>query len=146
MNNSIKGIVTDSDGLLKELQSGSASPAEIMIASGDTSTDLLATRSDVSPLVEVTRYWTVRTGDRALPGRIDINLVEIIPLVLPHIMLLDLIPGERRHFRYRLVATEVADIFGADYSGYRMDEIVPPLLQEQVQRAYLILSHWIGPF
>jgi hypothetical protein len=136
LSNSIKGIVTDSDGLLKELLSGAASPAEITIALGDTARDLLATRPDDSPLVEVTRYWTALQGGRELPKRSDINPVEISPAALPHVTLVDVVPGNPRRFKYRLVGTEVAAIFGADYTGFHMDEIVPPILQEQVQRAY----------
>ena len=56
--------------------------------------------------------------------------------MLPHVTFVGVIRSNPRRFKYQLVETEVAIICGAGYTGSHMDEIVPPLLREQVQRAY----------
>jgi hypothetical protein len=132
----LKGAPVRTEGLLNELLTGTATPSEITIVLGQTAKDLVATRPDESPLVVILRYWESLRRNGALPRRSEIDPVRIDPLVLPSIALVDVVAGAPRRFRYRLVGTQVAQIFGADYTGCYMDEIVPPALKEQVQRAY----------
>ena len=49
-------------------------------------------------------YWTARCGARLMPRRADIDPVDI-PLLLPHLLLLE--TDEQKRFRYRLVGTAI---------------------------------------
>src|SRR5947207_13056937 len=48
-------------------------------------------------------YWRHKAADRSLPSRADLDPVEI-PKLLPHIMLIDVLPSGGYH--YRLIGTE----------------------------------------
>lgn len=81
-------------------------------------------------LVELYRYWLVKKGERELPGRCDIDPVEI-PDLLPYLLLTEIVDGGRR-LRYRLAGTEVERFFGRPMTGRFVDELL-----KQHYRAYL---------
>jgi len=58
----------------------------------------------------VARYWSGRGADGRLPGRADLDPVDI-PRLLRNVFLVDVRPAEPR-FAYRLVGTAVADLVG----------------------------------
>lgn len=76
------------------------------------------------PLCALLEYWQARKGDRALPGRPDLDPVDIGPL-LPHIILIDVERAPER-FRVRLVGTHVVDTLGRDNTGRYYDEVYRP--------------------
>src|ERR1700691_1763699 len=68
-------------------------------------------------------YWSGRCGKRAMPDRRDIDPVTLPPLALPNLAMIDLVEGERR-VRVRLLDTDVVDLFGKDFSGRFIDELM----------------------
>jgi hypothetical protein len=82
-------------------------------------------------LREAYEYWRKKAGARALPGRSDIDPVEI-PRLLPHIMLVDVLGASL--YRYRLVGTEIATAMGVNATG----RLVHEMLREDGYRAYVL--------
>jgi hypothetical protein len=76
-------------------------------------------------------YWQSKCGNGRLPGRKDIDPMEMHPF-LPCVIMFDV---ERHNghwrFRYRLVGTEAADLFGADATGRYLSETNTPEGYEQ---------------
>lgn len=66
-------------------------------------------------------YWTEKRGDRMMPSRDDLDPIDI-PDLLPYVILLDVIPPDRR-LKVRLAGTMIVDMFGSDYTGQFLDEI-----------------------
>ncbi len=83
---------------------------------------------DAEPVLSaIYDYWLSKCREGRLPGRRDMDMVEIPPSVLPLIMMLDVENGpKRRRFRYRLIGTKVAEYAGRDFTGEYLDEILPP--------------------
>ena len=77
-------------------------------------------RSD-AVLGRVLAYWEERRGSRRMPARRDLDPVDLAP-VLPHLQLIDVVPPNR--FRYRLVGTALVEVFGHDYTGRFVDELL----------------------
>lgn len=77
-------------------------------------------------------YWKSKCAPGRLPGRGDIEPLEMVAF-LPYVILLDV---ERRagdwRFRYRLVGTEVVNLFGHDPTGRYLDEAALPQRYPQV--------------
>jgi hypothetical protein len=73
------------------------------------------------PLRGLYDYWSAKRGTRVWPSRSDILPEEIKPL-LPYVMLVDVL-DDGRHFRFRLVGTDVA--IGVDPTGKLQHEAVP---------------------
>lgn len=72
-------------------------------------------------------YWRGKSGGGKLPGRADIDMVEIRPDALPDIYLLDVLRGgDGLRYRYRLVGTRMADVAGGDPTGKIVDEFISP--------------------
>lgn len=69
-----------------------------------------------------------------MPGRSDLDPIDI-PTLLPHVILLDVIPPNDR-LKVRLVGTQVVQMFGADYTGLFLDEINFGEVREKVLRDY----------
>lgn len=65
-------------------------------------------------------YWMEKRRADGLPARADIDPVDI-PDLLPHIGLID-VDGPPRRFRYRLVGSYMATLFGRAYQGTYLDE------------------------
>jgi hypothetical protein len=73
-------------------------------------------------LSEFYRYWRGRCGGRPMPGRADVDPVDMPPRLLPNLFLTDVLDGGAR-FRYRLVGTEIVRVLGWDPTGGYVDEI-----------------------
>ena len=67
-------------------------------------------------------YWRQKAANRSLPSRADLDPVEI-PKLLPHIMLIDVLPSGGYH--YRLIGTENARAHGINATGRSLDEVLP---------------------
>jgi hypothetical protein len=66
-------------------------------------------------------YWKQKRGGRRMPARRDFDPAEV-PTLLPHVQLIDLVGGR---FHYRLVGTELVQMFGRDYTGTFPEELFP---------------------
>jgi hypothetical protein len=64
-------------------------------------------------------YWHKMRGARAMPARRDFDPAEV-PALLPHVQLIDRVDGR---YRYRLVGTELVQVFGRDYTGQFPDDM-----------------------
>jgi hypothetical protein len=78
-------------------------------------------RMKSSRVRELYEYWNAKRGDRAMPGREDIDPAEIKGL-LPYVLLTDLHHDPLRVF-FRLVGTAVAQAAGRDITGRWLHEI-----------------------
>lgn len=80
-------------------------------------------------------YWTVRCGTRRMPRRADIDPVDI-PLLLPHLLLLE--TDEQKRFRYRLVGTAIVETYGEELTGRFVDELFTPARRALAMRHYAL--------
>ena len=72
------------------------------------------------------RYWELKRRGALLPGRADIDVVDLRGL-MPNLLLLDVVPeGEALRFRYRVAGTAFANLVGRDVTGLYVEEIGPP--------------------
>lgn len=72
-------------------------------------------------LAEALAYWRRKCAGRAMPGRADIDPIEI-PKLLPHVMLVDVLgPGR---YRYRLIGTENAAEHGINATGLDLENVL----------------------
>jgi len=69
-------------------------------------------------------YWHCKGGGKSMPSRGDLDPLEI-PRLLPSLFLVDVVPGDRRRFRFRLVGTRIAQLEG-EITNKFLDELVPP--------------------
>jgi len=60
-------------------------------------------------------YWNGRRGTRPMPARGDLDPIDL-KAVLPLLMLIDVVPDERRYV-YRLVGTREVEMRGFDPTG-----------------------------
>ena len=60
-------------------------------------------------------YWDTRRGTRLMPGRSDLDPVDLKQL-LPMLILIDVVPDARR-YTYRLVGTHEVEMRGRDPTG-----------------------------
>ena len=60
-------------------------------------------------------YWALKRGQRAMPARSDLDPIDMKAL-LPHLILIDVVPDERRYI-YRLVGTREVEMRGSDPTG-----------------------------
>jgi hypothetical protein len=79
------------------------------------------THLDGPLLHEIYAYWRGKRGLRRMPGRRDIDPVEV-PRLLPHLLISDVVDGGAR-FRYRLTGTEITRALGYDPTGRTVDDI-----------------------
>lgn len=74
-------------------------------------------------------YWIARfpaDGAGRIPGRQHIDPAELPPRHLAQVLLLDVVPGDPRRFRFRVAGTAFAAIVGRDVTGLHYDEIGAP--------------------
>ncbi len=72
-------------------------------------------------------YWRGKSGDGGLPGRRDIDMVDLRPDTLPDLFLLDVVrEGDRLRYRYRLIGTRMAELAGRDPTGAFVDGFIDP--------------------
>lgn len=82
--------------------------------------------------VALYQYWNARRGIRTMPTRADVDPLEMRQW-LPRITLVDVSP-DATQFTYRLVGTQIVDLFGADPTGQPIESAWPeretaPLLE-----------------
>jgi hypothetical protein len=75
-----------------------------------------------SKAVALYQYWNARRGIRSMPGRGDIDPLEMRQW-LPRITLVD-VDGEDR-FTYRLVGTQIVDLLGINPTGQPIESAWP---------------------
>lgn len=88
---------------------------------GEQCTDALPPSADARVL-ELYHYWrNIHPAGGGLPGRQHVDPLAI-PGLLPFVWLADVQRAPLR-FRYRLLGTEHAHVFGRDYTGCWLDEV-----------------------
>ena len=89
-------------------------------------------------LVDILRYWQDKRGDRLMPSRRDIDVLEL----KAHIGRLHFIEVEYAPFRlrYRLIGTDTTEALDRDMTGRYFDEIYPPDILADAEQAFL----WIA--
>lgn len=83
--------------------------------------------ASATPLLrQAYEYWNAKRGARAMPARVDIDPIEMLPL-LPYLVLMDVLrdakPGWPLDFRYRLLGTHVDSMMNARYTGRCMSDL-----------------------
>jgi hypothetical protein len=107
------------------------------------------------PLQRLYDYWRSKRRDAALPRYAEIDVAEI-PLVLPHLVLIEPVRGGE-DFRYLYSGSTLIDAVGIDNTGKLMTEGLPPgpyldyllALHREVleqRRPLLAESSFRGPF
>jgi hypothetical protein len=79
-----------------------------------------------------------------MPGRRDIDPIEIPRKTLPSLQIIDVIDGGAR-FRYRLIGTATVDAYGEDFTGRYPDEMFPPDLRDFIHGIYRRVCAWKAP-
>lgn len=89
-------------------------------------------------LVDILRYWQDKRGDRLMPSRRDIDVLEL----KAHVGRLHFIEVEYEPFRlrYRLIGTDTTEALDRDMTGRYFDEIYPPDILADAEQAFL----WIA--
>lgn len=67
-------------------------------------------------LDRVGTVWNDARGARAMPQRVDIDAMKI-RTVLPYVALIDVVPGDKIDFRYRLLGQHTISGFGRNITG-----------------------------
>ena len=81
-------------------------------------------------------YWRSKAPEGRIPGRADIDPLEI-PDLLPWLTLVDVIwEGARLRLRCRLIGTGVVDRFGRDITGLYAEEAYPDEYVAQALETY----------
>ena len=81
--------------------------------------DELRGRIEPSVQQDLFDFWRSLWRDGVMPGRKDIDPAKI-PRLLPHIGLIDVLPGPS--FRYRLIGTAMVNTFKTDFTGRELFE------------------------
>jgi hypothetical protein len=90
------------------------------MSAGDELTEAPPANAD-GRVLELFRYWkSIHPPGGGLPGRQQLDPAAI-SAILPFVWLAD-IQREPLRFRYRLLGTEHARVFGRDYTGHWLDE------------------------
>lgn len=80
--------------------------------------------TDADPrLARFLTYWTTIAGDRPLPGRADLDPIDV-PDLLPFIFLVEVLPGSPVDFAYRLIGSDIVANTARSHVGRRLSEIV----------------------
>lgn len=88
-------------------------------------------------LFRLYEYWNGKRGDRAFPGRGDIDPLELGGHLLPHVFLIDVLPGAESgapQFRFRLTGTRVDEIHGQPLTGRSTRDIRTPEIAQAAER------------
>lgn len=67
-------------------------------------------------LEQLDQAWVAARGQRAFPRRADID-PAILRAALPYVSMIDVVPGERVDFRYRLLGQRLIEGFGHNITG-----------------------------
>jgi hypothetical protein len=88
---------------------------------------------DIEPtgrLADLLAYWRGLATVR-LPGRADIDPIEIGAPLLPHVFLADVLDGGRR-FRWRLIGTHIVTHAGTDDTGKDFELSIAPAMRATI--------------
>jgi len=91
-------------------------------------------RPENGVFLELYEYWLRKGAGRAMPGRADIDPLDI-PQLLANVFLMDVVPGPPQRFRFRLVGTRIAELEGEMTNKY-LDEFVPNAAGTALARHY----------
>ncbi|HUL05827.1 MAG TPA: PAS domain-containing protein [Candidatus Acidoferrum sp.] len=91
-------------------------------------------RPENAAFLEFYGYWRRKGAGRVMPGRADIDPLDI-PRLLPNVFLMDVVPGTPRRFRFRLVGTRIAELEG-EMTDRFLDEFVPGAAGTAMARHY----------
>lgn len=72
-------------------------------------------------LRELYGYWDGKREGRPMPGRADLDPVEV-PKLLPYLILFE-VEADSKRLWVRLAGTEVVRLYGRDYTGSYLDEL-----------------------
>lgn len=82
-------------------------------------------------------YWHSKIEEGRLPGRADIDPLDI-PDLLPSLILVDVVRGASGlRFRIRLVGTEYVEVAGQDLTGKWLDETHAPDQAREIAETYV---------
>lgn len=85
---------------------------------------------------EIFDYWRTKCSGDRLPSRKDIDPTDI-GKVLGYIVLIEVLPGTPSpRFRYRLWGTRVTELYGKDYTGYMLDQVIAPASREKIRDVF----------
>src|SRR5690349_16447326 len=105
---------------------------------------MTASLENIPPGLEpLFRYWERKRGSRRMPRRVDIDPAEMMPF-LPAIMLVDVVPDDRRYV-YRLVGTREVQARGRDPTGRVVGEAFIGSSRESVLANYNHVSLTAAP-
>ena len=77
--------------------------------------------------VELLDYWRRKSPPGRLPGRQDVDPMELSPRLLPHVLLIDVERSKSGpRFKFRLVGTGFVQLVGREVTGQYYDEIMSP--------------------
>ncbi|MEH6630762.1 MAG: PAS domain-containing protein [Halopseudomonas aestusnigri] len=89
---------------------------------------------DSAHLIELLRYWKGISPSGALPGRQDVDPLNI-PHILPYCELLDVLL-EPLDFEYRLIGTKIDAISRGKYTGLKVSEIPTQIAPSMMYELY----------
>ena len=77
-------------------------------------------------LRDLVAYWHEQRGSNPLPGRDDVDPLDLPHKLLPNMILLDIVGSERyRRFRFRPVGTAIYTHVGRELTSLHIDEALP---------------------
>ena len=86
-------------------------------------------------------YWRSRKSDGTLPGRADIDPVDMPRAALPYIVLADVGDGGNR-IHYRLVGTAIVNEWGSDFTGQYIEEMMDGSYLDFVRGLFIdVMTH-----
>ena len=85
-------------------------------------------------LRELHAYWSGRRGQRPMPARADIDVVDI-PTLLPFLFLVDVLDAPR-DFRFRLAGTHFRETTDQEVTGKHIAEVFPEQFGDEVRRIW----------
>jgi hypothetical protein len=91
-------------------------------------------RPENAAFLEFYEYWLGKGAAKGVPARADIDPVDI-PRLLANVFLIDVVPGNPRRFRFRLVGTRIAELEG-EMTNRFLDEFVPGAAGTTMARHY----------
>lgn len=85
----------------------------------------------------VMSFWRSARGDRLMPPCKSVR-PEMLRGALGYVNLVDVLHEDsaRPGFRFRLIGSEVAQAYGADMTGRRVDEVQPEYYADIIQRQF----------
>jgi hypothetical protein len=91
-------------------------------------------RPENRTFLEFHEYWQRKGAGKGLPGRADIDPVDI-PHLLANVFLIDVVGGSPQRFHFRLVGTRITELEGEMTNKY-LDEFVPGAAGTAMGRHY----------